>query len=402
MSGNTITEIQAAERTRVATEPSAPLSASRHFKAIDGLRGIAVLLVMLHHFYRPVANAGGVVSQLVRKPGGVGWCGVDLFFVLSGFLITGILLDSKHTERYFRTFYIRRTLRIFPLYYGVLAAFFLVVPLFWKYGPGEALVAAHQQSLWLYYANFEIASQGWILHGGNLNMGHFWSLAVEEQFYLIWPALVLICSRRGLMGVCIGMIALSLGLRLWFVYGQGDLNSAYLLTPCRMDCLAWGALAAAAGRGRGGIAALGTPARILLGVGGAGLVLTVALAGNFARETPLVATLGFSALGAFFAAALVCAIAARDGSLWQTVCSNVALRATGRIAYGLYVFHVLLLPMVEESWPVVQSRLPSAVAPLVYLLGAFGSVYLVSALSWHLFEKRFLRLKERWAPAVAA
>ena len=166
--------------------------------ALDGLRGIAIILVMLHHFtyYRPTSGIDALIGSVLF----FGWTGVDLFFVLSGFLITGILLDTRGSERYFTSFYARRTLRIFPLYYLVLFLAFVVLPKFPAVHPvlaGQADVPP-QWPYWLYLTNFSIADRGWV-HGW---VDVAWSLAIEEQFYLVWPLVIWLCPPRLVAWLC--------------------------------------------------------------------------------------------------------------------------------------------------------------------------------------------------------
>ncbi len=181
-----------------------------HVPVLDGLRGLAILLVLLHHFanvYAPSAWTRNAWHRVV----GSGWCGVDLFFVLSGFLITGILHDARRGPGYFRNFYMRRVLRIFPLYYGVLAALFLAYPLLAGSHQRFAALAEHQPWLWLYAQNFKVILSGdWVPCG----MNHFWSLAVEEQFYLFWPFVVFACRRRTLLHVSVALVVLALAVRI--------------------------------------------------------------------------------------------------------------------------------------------------------------------------------------------
>lgn len=168
-----------------------PLAAT-HFAALDGLRGCAVLAVVLLHatssLQHPATIAGGAIKKLFS----CGWIGVDLFFVLSGFLITGILVDAKGRPRYFRTFYWRRSLRILPLYYGLLVVLFVIAPAVagpaWRAG---ALPSSGQAWYWLHLQNFVSLRNETAGYLGNL-----WSLAIEEQFYLVWAPLILITDRR--------------------------------------------------------------------------------------------------------------------------------------------------------------------------------------------------------------
>src|SRR6186997_1549382 len=173
--------------------------------ALDGLRGIAIVLVMLHHFtyLRPTSGIDALIGNVLF----FGWTGVDLFFVLSGFLITGILLDTRNSRRYFTTFYARRTLRIFPLYYLILFIALVVLPKFPAVdrvliGQDELIDLPPQWPYWLYLTNFSIADRGWV-HGW-VDVG--WSLAIEEQFYLVWPLVIWLCPPRLVALLCAAIL----------------------------------------------------------------------------------------------------------------------------------------------------------------------------------------------------
>src|SRR3954465_2611530 len=143
------------------------LAREKHVPALDGLRGLAIILVLLFHF-TPSGVGGGVGEKVLGWIGSVGWCGVDLFFVLSGFLITGILYDAKGSSNYFRNFYMRRVLRVFPLYYGVLFFVFIVVPMVHPMTrASDRQFIGNQHWLWLYMANVPQAlSNEWPLKTG--------------------------------------------------------------------------------------------------------------------------------------------------------------------------------------------------------------------------------------------
>jgi peptidoglycan/LPS O-acetylase OafA/YrhL len=157
-----------------------------HTPALDGIRGIAILLVLVHHFtlFDPITSVGAWLGFVAL----LGWSGVDLFFVLSGFLITGILIDARTSDRYFISFYARRTLRIFPLYYLVVFLCFVVLPYFPRW---HELLVGHanlpEWPYWTYLVNFSIAERDAFQHGV---LDVAWSLAIEEQFYLLWAVLV--------------------------------------------------------------------------------------------------------------------------------------------------------------------------------------------------------------------
>ena len=186
--------------------------------ALDGIRGLAVLWVVLFH----ASNSLGHSSPYVRAVLAVlhkGWLGVEIFFVLSGFLITSILLDSKHlgAREFFGGFYWRRMLRIFPIYFLILALL-VAVPLAVTslQTPGWQRYFYEQGWFWLYGANILWAYSGTTtpaLEFGWFELTHTWSLSVEEHFYLVWPLLVFTLTRRALWAAVSALLALSIGLR---------------------------------------------------------------------------------------------------------------------------------------------------------------------------------------------
>jgi peptidoglycan/LPS O-acetylase OafA/YrhL len=217
--------------------PASAPAASKHVRALDGLRGIAILLVLLRHVGEdgPARRAGGLVSAALQS----GWLGVDVFFVLSGFLITGILLDARGDaarppDGYFLHFYARRALRIFPAYYVFLAIVLLI---------GQPQMPHGTWWYWTYLSNVMIARYGW--PNAVWDTGHLWSLAIEEQFYLVWPAIIAWTPRRRLPTVCLCVILSAFTLRAVLIH-QGAALAGYVLTPARADTLALGALLAVA------------------------------------------------------------------------------------------------------------------------------------------------------------
>src|SRR5947209_649249 len=163
-----------------------------HMPALDGLRGLAILMVLAFHFSLGHLAPERFLLAIPYTVAGIGWVGVDLFFVLSGFLITGILYDAKASQTYFRDFYAKRVLRIFPLYYGVLVAFFMVIPLVHPLRSVTELKPV-QAWAWLYATNVKDSLAGdWCFDKVWVRLNQFWSLAVEEHFYMIWPVAVLL------------------------------------------------------------------------------------------------------------------------------------------------------------------------------------------------------------------
>ncbi len=364
------------------------LRSGRHIQALDGLRALAVAAVILYH--ARVTLAGGGIVRGYEVAALAGWVGVDLFFVLSGFLITGILLDSKGGDHYFRNFYVRRTLRIFPLYYGVLIVVLVILPRFLDTSdPGQQTILHEQGWLWTYTTNLEVWRWGGKLFtSGWMSLTHFWSLAIEEQFYLVWPLLVWLLSRRGLTIAAVAIVIAAPILRAAMLAGGVSPAIVYEVTPCRLDPLALGALAAVLVRARPewvGRASLGMAA-----AGALGVLAVAAIEHGFDAEAYGVQTIGLSALALGFGGAV---LRAADGARWL---EHRALTTIGKYSYGIYVFHALLLPVYKRI--LTPTTLAGAIA---YLALVFGASVAIAAVSWHVYERRFLALKDRWAPTSA-
>jgi peptidoglycan/LPS O-acetylase OafA/YrhL len=355
---------------------------------------LAILMVMVTHFC-PFGSSPNL-DLVLSKAAASGWCGVDLFFVLSGYLITGILYDSKGGAGSLRAFYARRVLRIFPLYYGFLLVFFLIVPLFLASQPD--LVRAMREGqlwFWTYASNFLFAIRVWepkdVLH-----IGHLWSLAVEEQFYLLWPLLVLVLSRRRLMWLCVGAMVFGVVLRYSMLTVHARPEAVYVLLPTHMDGLAVGAAIALAARGPEGLFAWRRPAwavLVLAGMGFFGIVVQQHSFDNFGRPMQ---TFGYSYLALLLGAVLVLSLLRPPRLL-----ADSRLVFLGRYSYAVYVFHplcLILLPwlgLTPESLPTVAgSHVPGV---LVFGGVATMSSVAFAVISWHCYEKHFLKLK-RWFP----
>jgi peptidoglycan/LPS O-acetylase OafA/YrhL len=361
------------------------------------VRGAAILLVMVFHFSLMSAD-GSRLSDLVVKCALLGRCGVDLFFVLSGFLITGLLFDAKGSTGFYRTFYCRRLLRIFPLYYLALAIFVLLFPRlpghqFERYAPA----VDHQAWLWLHATNIGQVVMGFGSFG---DARHLWSLAVEEHFYLVWPTVVLLSGRKMLMRICGGIVIGSLALRIILMCGGNNVLACYVLTPCRLDQLAMGAFIALAARGPAGFAPLLGLARWLTPLSFISLLGILILRGrqHDIEHDVFMPTIGYSVVGIFFAGCLVLAISAPARSLVPRLTHLSTLRMFGRYSYALYIFHFAVFSLVLTLLPHGHSsslRFGLTCLPLLTLctLLSLGLAWL----SWNLWEKHFLRLK-RYVP----
>lgn len=368
--------------TAPATEPV--LLPKGHIPALDGIRGLAILLVTIYRFsgIRDYETAAWLKPLLE-----FGTHGVDLFFVLSGFLITGILFDSKGDEHYFRNFYARRTLRIFPLYYFTLLAVLVLLPLVGV--TTGMLKASHPDvsSLWYYGGNVLMSYRGeW--HLGGLN--HFWSLCVEEHFYLVWPLVIFACSRTTAMRICVAAFLASAGGRvLWMVLG-GNSVAPEVFTLFRLDALCAGAWIALAARGPNGLTNLLPGAKLVALVAGLMLLPVIALHKQiFTIPTTLYAC--------FFAAFILLAVASAKHDGWLSFLGkSKLLQWLGRYSYGMYVYQNLLLvglaafftPAILEQW----TGSP-AISRVVFLISMFALTCGVAWVSWNVFEKRCLAFK---------
>lgn len=405
--------IPAAASDTIPSNASGPRQGFRpragvHIAALDGVRGVAILLVLITHFLAPFSWAarnhregrGWILAHLFDA----GWVGVDLFFVLSGFLITRILADAKGNEHYFRNFYMRRSLRVFPLYYGVLIVTCLLIPLF---GLG-AIEPGKQSWLWTYGLSLYPMFTGAEFRLGNdmhLLFTHFWSLAVEEHFYLVWPLLVCFMRRKALMRLCVGLCVLAFCARVVCVKLGAATPVMYEVTFLRMDGMLAGSWAALAIRGPLGIAPLATLAWRGLFAAGAVLAAVGVYAHGMTRANRVMQTVGFSALAVFFACAVLLIVARPKARLVSGVLGCGALRWLGKYSYGLYVYHGLLLPMFDRVWFPVPTNLPLTSPAFIgalawHVLASTAVSVVLAVVSYHLFEKQFLKLKRFFPGAV--
>lgn len=370
-----------------ATETFGQLVRGR-MPALDGLRGIAVLLVLAHGF--DVIKTSHGPGHAVDLALDLGWIGVQLFFVLSGFLITGILLETRSAPGYYKHFLIRRVLRIFPLYYGVLFVAFVIAPHVVAVPPGHG---EHQVWLWTYLINFAEP-----FGRGEPVFPHFWSLAVEEQFYIVWPLIVYVAGRRGTVVIGAALVVIAVAARVYVRTHYNQL-AAYTFTPCRMDALAIGAVAAAVVRGDRVRDVVPDRHATTVAIAGSLVVLGGAIMGHLLREGPNMQTTGYTVIAAGFALIVVAAVPPHR--LPARVLSLAPLRRIGLYSYGMYVFHAPLhvyvgLPILEQINPTYGTA-AGVIYALVLGLVTFG----LAMLSYHLFEVRFLRLKSTLAPLSA-
>jgi len=380
--------------------------------SLDGLRGIAILLVMLHHFthFEQTTGFDGPIGSVLA----FFWTGVDLFFVLSGFLITGILLDTRDSGRYFTSFYARRILRIFPLYYLILFLALVVLPKFpavlavltgqdpMLTGPDDGLTLQGdlpQWPFWLYLTNISIAERGW-LHGW-VDVG--WSLAIEEQFYLVWPLVIWLCPPRLVAVLCAVILLAEPAARMYARLPQGDpLVQAlpiYVLTWYRLDGLATGALLALAQR-RGLLPSLDRWVPIVLIAAVGGIIDCIILGGNTWWWNRRMQQYGYSLIAIIGGAMLVSAIHRPADNWWPRMLSAGWLRAFGKYSYALYLIHLPVMRLVREYVFNPDDYEMLVIAPwigqVLFYAVAGAPAFALAWLSWRFYEAPILRLKARF------
>lgn len=380
-------------------EPGALFSG--HLPALDGVRGLAILAVLLFHFVAP-ANPHGPIDRATTWLLSYGALGVDLFFVLSGFLITGILYDSRTSPDYFRNFYMRRVLRIFPLYYGVLALVFFVVPAIPAlHGTEIARLRDDQAWAWLYGVNIFMA-----MHGGwGLSyIEHFWSLAVEEQFYLVWPLVVWLLAARPRLFLTFSLVVASASFagRIVASLLGASLISTTVLTPFQLDALALGGFFAVYLRQPGGEAATRRLIVPMISVGLALLLLQFAVR-HFTAHGNVVLALRSGAFHLLLTALLLRALLAPQSSAGSRFFRSRPMTLLGKYSYGLYVYHhffshYFVKHGIEFTLASALGCSPTAALALQAVVGIAASMA-IAWLSFEYFEKYFLRLKRFWPSA---
>lgn len=363
--------------------------------ALDGVRGLAIAMVLALHF---VANTDetNAFERALDRVFAFGEFGVDLFFVLSGFLITGILFDAKGQGAYFSRFYSRRALRIFPLYYAVLALVFFVAPLVPALrGSTLDYLRAEQAWAWLYGVNVFTAVQG----SFRLSyLDHFWSLAVEEHFYFFWPLVVWACERRTLVVVSSAIAILSFGARAACAEAHVSPVALYALTPFRLDALCMGAVLALVARGPRGVDAV-TRAALPIGLAAAGLIVaTYAFNTQHHVLWEPMHELRKSSFSVVFAAVVARALSPR-GTAFDRALSWRPGRLLGKYSYGLYVFHHFVSTYMirnHTEWWLTGHVGSHTLAVLVQAAVGISISIAVSVASFHFFESRVLAFRHRW------
>ena len=384
------------EKADAASQPPGSVHGG-HIPALDGVRGLAILAVLLFHFGTP-PNPKGPVDAAITWLLAYGALGVDLFFVLSGFLITGILYDTRTDPAYFRNFYMRRVLRIFPLYYGVLVIVFFVVPAVPAlHGSEIAGLRSQQAWAWLYGVNVYLAIHGgWVLS----YLTHFWSLAVEEQFYLVWPLLIWLLAARPRLLLTFPLAAAlaAFGSRIAASLMGVSLIATTVLTPFQLDSLAIGGFLAIYLRQPDGEARI---RRLIVPMALAGIAILLLQFGvrHFTEHGSALQSLRSGAFRLLLAALLLKALVAPASSGWSRFFRSSPMTFLGKYSYGLYVYHHFFSYYFAKHGTEIAlaAAIGSHVAALaIQAVGGMAASMAIAWLSYEYFEKYFLRLKRLW------
>ena len=365
-----------------------------YMPVLNGYRGIAILLVFLFHSISDLAaESAESVDSFYRDIMKLSWCGVDAFFVLSGFLITGILLDTREKPNFFRNFYARRMIRIFPVYYVFLSIFLGVIhPLIRSY-EYENNLDSSQIWYWFYLENWKWIIQGVFDRGPLI---HFWSLVLEEQFYLIYSALIYFLPRR-LLSWFLGIVI------LFAVFFRSCLLLTHPLTHtlaqniyvnplCRLDTLAIGSLIALWMRSDRILPRLLWISPILMIMSSISLSIIHITQGGLDPFNPVVQSIGFSLLAIFFSSLLILAVAQSENSLLVRCLSWSPLQQLGTISYGFYIYHFPILWMLcDRIYEYVGHSFIVGHLATVFFCGVL--TLFVSLVSWYCLEQPILRLK---------
>lgn len=366
--------------------------AERQLRSLDAIRGLAVIWVVLHNVTALPSIEIDPLLHLLKLFLNPGWIGVQIFFALSGFLITGKLIDSRHANNYYSGFYAKRVLRIFPLYYAVLFVCLVLIPLL--FGTPAALqpAVAGQWWLWVFVSNFASVD----LYG----FGHFWSLAVEEQFYLVWPWLLRAFDVRSAMRLCVCIAIIALYLRCGLIVFGAHHETLYYSTFCRMDALALGSAGAAIVRMPQTRLVIFEKRRQITAITLLLVTIGALTTDGYDSANIYCQSYGYTILSVA-SAVLVTLAAVTDITAPhpRSVLHTGWLCSFGKYSFAIYVLHALLHKLIGE--PILQSMYPEAIpayAVSLYAVAMLGISYALAFCSYHGFEKHFLRLKPFFAP----
>lgn len=346
----------------------------KHYDELDGVRAIAVIMVMLYHFFQDITTTNEILI-IVKKLSLFGKTGVSLFFVLSGFLITRILINTKEKSSYFRSFYARRVLRIFPLYYIFLIIYYFIFPLF----VGKSFAGFSEQIwYWIFMQNFALTFD-WKSFGPT----HYWSLAVEEHFYLFWPLIIYYSTLKRIKWAILILFIISFLTRIILIRNNFEESQ---FTFSRFDELAIGSLLAVLELENKLVTRHLKKITLVFLIFLAPLAYISFKNGSYSLFDSSIRHL---ILGIFYGSFIAIVITAGASSLIKKLLNRNYLRFIGKISYGLYVYHPL-------CFVIINNYIGSTSIVINFTL-SFGFAFIISVLSYNLIEKKFLKLKNKFS-----
>jgi peptidoglycan/LPS O-acetylase OafA/YrhL len=344
-----------------------------YIKPLDGVRAIAALMVLIFHCFQ-MTTYNSSLGLLLQKIGFLGQTGVSLFFVLSGFLITRILIQQKDEPHFIVNFFIRRALRIFPLYFFYLCLMYFILPtVFEKPSPDFS----QQWYYWFYLQDFAITFR-WPAIGPK----HFWSLAIEEHFYLIWPFVILFNKTKGIILTIVTFIAVSAVTRMLLVQNGYE---TYFFTFARLDEISLGCLLALIESK--GILSKWKPNQIAV------LLLVVTCVAGIlwfqftSLANPVIQVIKYQFISVTYFLAVTWVLIAPSQSLITRLLSSQFLVYTGTISYGIYVYQAIAIE-ITRAFEIQNNAL--------FFLGVAFTCYSIATVSYFLFEKPILNLKSKF------
>ena len=361
---------------------------------LDGLRGVAILLVLIWHYFVGLISATDfpVLDHFLGTALSTTWSGVDMFFVLSGFLIGGILIDQRTSPSFFRTFYIRRVCRILPAYYLLIGLFLVAAACGLSRQPRFDWLFERTYPIWS-YATF---TQSFTMLSGRALGGSWlsptWSLAIEEQFHLVLPLFVYICSPRKLPYFLAALVFLAPVLRVLIAFAWPDCSLAgFLLTPCRADALLLGVLGAWAWRVPAIVGNLRRNAHCLYWVLGALFCGVAVMAWKRISAVSLFSCFfGYAWLAIFYLVTVVVCLVEKHG-LVSWLVRHALIRKLGVISYGVYLLHLpvsgLCHGLIRGEPPKITDMKSAGVTLLALLV-----TLTLAKLSFVFFEKPIIDL----------
>lgn len=361
---------------------STPAYVQKRIPALDGLRALAILMVVTYHYIAvPISPESSKGYMLIRQALSKNWSGVDLFFVLSGFLIAGILIDNKNATNYFKVFYLRRIFRIFPLYYFTIALFVVLNYVATNFGLINEQIFSNSLPLFSYLLsiqNFFMVVQGTF---GNEFLAITWSLAIEEQFYLFLPLVIRYNQRKRLPFILFFLICFSITLRA--VVGKGTFL-AFVMMPWRLDGLLLGAVLAIIIRDNTILNILKKNVRWIKIIS---TLLFIYL--TYCTWTEPLGTLSPIFVFSMFYTLIIFLSISEQNSLLSRFFCNAFMVKIGKISYGIYLLHQMVNGIAHE---IFLKKLPSFdnYPAILITLFAFIITYLMANILYNSFEKKFI------------